>query len=747
MKPENLSIGSLLADRVPFSVPLYQRAYAWEREEIEDFVEDLLILHDRRMAHPESPKSHFFGGMVSVHKFVPGSRTGGMYEVVDGQQRLATFVLTIALILRAYRRIAQQAGKEGDEEIEKQAKSSLEVDTFNYLRYKAVDESGNKLEPLRLTLSKADAVYFERLVDGRAPKPERDSHKRLRDAARRLDRSLVNPILESATPAREKWQRLQGLLSSIIEDCNLIHIVSTERNEAYRLFTILNDRGRSLSEGDLLRTISLELLERHPALQGQAEEHWDAILAVSTNEVDDFLRGYYASVVGERASKRELFDQFRDHFFNFKAPLGFDQAQQIADTVERLKEESQTYQRISDGVWPYEPAHASEWQQDRLLRLIKVLRREICVPLLMAVFQTLDERRFVDVVQLLEHFDFRYLIAGGHAGSLGDRYYRQAKLIRVQGAGYDLAALRSDAEELVAKAAPDAVFAVNLAERLKYSVRSGTNALLRHFLTTSDDYATWLDNGGEGRPATDQLFKWSLGQIHVEHIYPQNSAVRDPEMEDLKHDLGNLTFWAPGDNQVANNAPFVVKRQKYSESRVGLNRGIAQLPAWTPKQVVDRRRQLVDGALKIYALSPVASKTAEAQRRAAWLVYQADESRYQDIEGIAYHYPNHIANAKNVKPGDMLICFRPGETENEVIGVGRIGRLDGTSTESRAFYDRYLRIDPPLRFVDLGADPRANKQNAINRAADGLVEAILSKYGEVAADDLPEVGPSPEPKS
>lgn len=739
MKPENLSIGSLLADRVPFSVPLYQRAYSWEREEIEDFIDDITVLLKQRLLDPDAPTSHFFGGMVSVHRIVSGSKTGGMYEVVDGQQRLATFVLTVALIVRSYKKIAKQAAREEDSQTEKQAKSSFDVDTFKYLRYNTVDEAGNKLEPLRLTLSKADAAYFERAVDGRPPMPERDSHKRIRDALRRLERGLLQPIVDDADlPARSKWQKVQALLSSITEDCNLIHIVSGDRNEAYRLFAILNDRGQRLGVGDLLRTVSLELLERHPALQQQAEADWDAILSVSTNDVDDFLRSYYASVIGERASKRELFDQFRKHFFDFRVPIGFDDARTTAEAVERLKTESQAYQRISEGVWPYEPAQASEWQRDRLWRLVKVLRREICVPLLMSVYRVLDERRFVHVVQMLEHFDFRYLVAGGHAGSLGDKYYSQAKLIRDQGPSYDLTSLRSAAEELVARVAPDAVFAVNLVERLKYSTRSGSNALLRHFLTTVDDYSGWIDGGAKGPPATDQLFKWSFGLIEVEHVYPQNSPNRDPEMEDVKHDLGNLTFWAPNDNKVASNAPFDVKRVKYADSRVLLNRQIALYEEWGPKQVVERRRRLVEAAQKIYALSANSTRADDAPGPASWLVYQAEKSVYEDIEGASYHYPNHIANARNVKALDTLICFRPGVGEHEVIGVARVGRIESDGTESRAYYDRYLRIDPPIRFVDIGGDPRTNMQNAINRAPEGLVEALLTKYGDLTTEDIPE---------
>lgn len=44
MKPTEVSIGDLLYQRMPFEVPKYQRAYAWDRTNIKDFVRDLLRL-------------------------------------------------------------------------------------------------------------------------------------------------------------------------------------------------------------------------------------------------------------------------------------------------------------------------------------------------------------------------------------------------------------------------------------------------------------------------------------------------------------------------------------------------------------------------------------------------------------------------------------------------------------------------------------------------------------------------------
>ncbi len=83
---EQQSIAQLyFGNKATFEVPIYQRNYAWEKEEISALVQDV---YDSLNGGKEQ---YFIGTLVTFHK-------GDMvYEVIDGQQRLTT----INLILRA----------------------------------------------------------------------------------------------------------------------------------------------------------------------------------------------------------------------------------------------------------------------------------------------------------------------------------------------------------------------------------------------------------------------------------------------------------------------------------------------------------------------------------------------------------------------------------------------------------------------------------------------------------------------
>lgn len=67
ISPIYITIGRMFEQNFLFEVPKYQRYYAWESEQVSDFIKDL----DGILA--DSEKDHFFGGIVCVSKKVDGS--------------------------------------------------------------------------------------------------------------------------------------------------------------------------------------------------------------------------------------------------------------------------------------------------------------------------------------------------------------------------------------------------------------------------------------------------------------------------------------------------------------------------------------------------------------------------------------------------------------------------------------------------------------------------------------------------
>jgi len=92
-KLEQASLFDVFYTKV-FAIPDYQRGYAWEKQQVEDLIDDLSLM--------PPGKPHFFGTLVL-------SKTGQkledekniefpVYEIIDGQQRLTTSVIFLSVI-------------------------------------------------------------------------------------------------------------------------------------------------------------------------------------------------------------------------------------------------------------------------------------------------------------------------------------------------------------------------------------------------------------------------------------------------------------------------------------------------------------------------------------------------------------------------------------------------------------------------------------------------------------------------
>ena len=594
MQPENLNFGDLIHSRRPFIIPLYQRAYEWDKKNIDNFIEDISTLVNKRTQG--NSDQHFFGGIVSVDDFSP--YIGNQFLVIDGQQRLATFSMVLALIVKELKEISRTRERQIKESALAHANSII----ADYLEYQFVNSEGKQQHQSRVVLSKVDRPFFELLLQNlHPPTPSRNSHNLLKSAWNNLRKNLIIPCSNKEMPPSTRIQKLLHLKKVITDGCYMIHIVSTNRSEAYRLFMTLNDRGKSLSEGDLLKSRTLELLEEYPDIQESVETHWNAILTENAKTIDAFLRAYFPSQTGKRAGRLTLYADFCEAFFSFDGSISQAASRKINHEIDKMKHESITFNKVDKGDWPYEDPTTSMWYRDRLSRLSnsKILKHTLCYPLLLSAKHCLSEDQFAEIVQILELFIFRYvIICKAHAGKLAETYYRHCLKIRQQVENYSVEDLRTDLRGLIEGDTSDLIFRSSIAEKLVY--KSSVSPKILHFLSTLEDYRGWYDSGHRGTPEPDTTSVFDISSLQVEHIYPQNARNTNTELEPLKHNLGNLSFWSGGENNAVSNADFSEKKTSYARSSVSLNRDLANLDTWNREKLEERERKLVDMAVKIF---------------------------------------------------------------------------------------------------------------------------------------------------
>ena len=125
-------------DRAVYEVPIYQRNYAWEKDEISALIQDV---YDAYIA---KKKAYFIGTLVSFHK---GDQ---VYEVIDGQQRLTTINLILgALKVERKNKLTYRARKKSNKtiqnipEFKNDEKDNGIVNGFKYAN-EAIDEIVSK---------------------------------------------------------------------------------------------------------------------------------------------------------------------------------------------------------------------------------------------------------------------------------------------------------------------------------------------------------------------------------------------------------------------------------------------------------------------------------------------------------------------------------------------------------------------------------------------------------------------------
>ncbi len=601
--PTYTSVGSLFTYKPMFFIPKYQRAYAWDTESVSDFTKDLKECFDKRKGG--SPISHFFGGILSVKHTVSGTFNQHEYEIIDGQQRLATFTLLGACIISAYKNLRSETQRSGDTTNTRIIEGRLDKITERFIEFvQEVQRVETHVEVLKL--SKADHPFYKELIRAMGPSPSRDSHNRILDAYKALS-TTVEEIVDLSNQLEEKIDNLEIIQNIIDHDFTILHMVTESREDAYRLFQVINDRGTNLTDGDLLRAKTLEILEGFDQDQDVVERSWNDILADPPSATRNYLNWIYESYQGKRAKKNALFDMFLEKFFPQHNNDSFtaQDASQVRLTVRETYEDILDCRKLVEGQWLYPRQQPiTGWDISRLNILLVELGHTLSIPLFLAASK-LDHRLFSEIVQLVEKAFFRYkVICNQHVTPLKNIYYQEALAIRQDPNSYNVSSLQTSLQNLVNSRASDTIFRNSLST-LEYKETGGSNKPLKYFLMTVEYFYQWYKNGATGVPTcTDKSRVYDFAGTSIEHVYPRRATgtVIDSNLESFKNSLGNLTIMDPKQNNTGSNDSFIVKKPLYQASSVLLTQEIGAETTWTQVEIQAHKDLLIDAAVSIFQL-------------------------------------------------------------------------------------------------------------------------------------------------
>ena len=600
--PSYTTIGDIFGKNFLFEVPKYQRYYSWENEQIEDYIKDINNIY----LHIDEDKTieHFFGGIVVVNKPIPGSNRS-QRELIDGQQRITTTILLVIALINKYKDILSRCNDTLSPEYKESINDSIEKLKYKYLYYKdKVNRVSKTVE--KLVLSNADAKFFSNIINNNEITTSRESHKRIKKAFTKLT-NFVNSKVDDLKSIDDKIDAISKIEDIIHNNCTIIFIDSQTRESAYKLFQVLNDRGAGLTEGDLLKSITLESLEKHfDRKQSVIESEWDDILQDESKTTEKFLRYFYASVCGKRVGRTSLYDDFLKKFFpeltNTDCITEENDAIKVVDTVSNILKEIRIYRKLINGVWPYDSQQPiTEWERKRLDILVNYLNFDIIYPILLAGAQ-LKEKKFAELVHMLEKFMFRYksVCNLGHQ-KLSDLFMTEAVKIREDPENYKLNGLRNTLREYIKTDCNDLIFKAGLSN-LRYRT-SGNNKQLKYFFSTINEHIVWYSNGAVGNPKPNTGNVINYDNVTIEHISSQSASNPLPEFSgDKVHSFYNLTLLTVIENDTAKSKEFLLKKPIYENSVYEINKYFSNVGKWDYSEATNWKNYLEDFACKVFVV-------------------------------------------------------------------------------------------------------------------------------------------------
>lgn len=533
-----------------FTIPLYQRPYAWTTEQAGELIEDLITALGDAKEPIDQVNPYFLGSIVLIKGDKPDA------EVVDGQQRLST----LTILLSALRTLVL----------------TKFANAITKLLYEESDPFLDIPNRYRLTLAERDAAFFKEYIqdEGGIANLKNLNSAALSDSQKNIkDNALlfINRLQEFSDSQRVRLGQF------IINRCFLVIVSTPDLDSAYRIFSVMNERGLDLSLTDILKA---EIIGKIPQEQRKAfTSKWEDIQEELGREVFKDLFTHIRMIYRKAKLSGSVINGIREHV------KPSDNPQHFIDKVLRP---------LADAFYDIKNAsYQSEQRAEEVNKLFKQLNQidnsDWIPPAIL--FLSRNQNHPDQLVQFFT--DLERLAAGLmiRRANINERIERYGRLLNVIESGADLYTPDSPLQIM----SEEKNTLLNMLDGDLYLMKK-----IRLYVLLRLDAAL-----SEGEAA------YNFSNITVEHVLPQNPAPDSvwvkcfPSLEEREryvHRLGNLVLLSCWKNTQAQNYDFEIKKQKYFTTKTGispfaLTTQVLNEQEWNP-EVIERRQKELIGILK-----------------------------------------------------------------------------------------------------------------------------------------------------
>lgn len=551
IKSTSLTVSELFLKPFTYKIPDYQRDYSWEDEQVDALWEDITLQYITQ----RDPNEYFIGTIV-----VSKDNKNGEKIVVDGQQRLTTISIIMAVIRNIWK-------KRGDLE-RAQGVSS------DYLGKK--DRRTGDIKP-RLILNENNNPVFQKCIledeKDTSEKMLSPSNKLLLRSFERLQNAVESWLSNSSKPMED----LLSIEEFIGSNLTMILIEAASDADAFVIFETLNDRGLELAVSDLVKN---HLFSKGGTYLSQFKKQWNDISnSVGQDEISKFLR-YYMMSQGEFYRERDLYKAIRKSYSSTGTVRKF---------MDRLVEYSKIYSALSNSDSMYWKDFDSKVKDT--LESIAIYRVSTYKIVALSALYHLEKDIALSILRVLEIISFRIAIVGASSTGQIEKVYSSLAGEIAKGK------IKNAREAFIMM--KDLYISDNEFEEAFRFIKTGKTQFVRYILARINDR---IENSTVRRTEFNS-------RTSIEHIYPKspteywNDRFVTAEEQMLSSSIGNLTLLESNLNRQVGNESFPYKKEKaYCKSQLGLNEFICSMENWLPQDIEGRARYLAKQAAQIWRL-------------------------------------------------------------------------------------------------------------------------------------------------
>ncbi len=628
MDAKSLKISKVFANGgdVHYILPHFQREYAWEKENWQTLLNDVMGLYEAYTSEKEP--EHFMGALVVIQD---GMRNGVMpaFKLVDGQQRLTT----ISLMLSAFGKNIESSHPAMYKRI---SRLLTNPDENDLLFFKLVPTTKYGDREAYFALLKGEE--FPKNIDSKIPEAYQFFYK---EFGNRMKDGTIDP---------------EKLFIVLANSLQVVFIDLDQGERPYEIFESLNAKGKALSQADLVRNyIAMKLPEKR-----QAEvfnKYWSKIENIlqekrtvgksSIGELTAFLRHYLTMRNGVLCNQAHVYERFRDRVENETFSTD-----EFEKEIATLKNFSEYYDRL------LRPEREPDNNIRTKLRRLNILEISTAYPFLMLVYESYSDNKlsrdeFIEILDILENYIVRRYLLSESTKDLNKMFPTLWRELSPSKLADTLKKV------IITKNYPsDSNIRRDLATERLYGGRSQVREKMVLVFESINRYLSIKNHSGgytilDNPPTVEHIMPQSLSPEWKEHLGPG----WEQNFKDYLDTIGNLTLVTQEWNSELSNSSFQNKKSRLSSHALKLNSEYFNqpLPKWDDKAIQARANYLIDAILEIWSelgTPPATQKSTGRKPRSLTIMGQSFVvSTWRDV---AFHTANVASEL--VEDFDMKIA-------------------------------------------------------------------------------------------